>query len=171
MTQTTKVYESVPSTENDDLDNLDVVYTPRIKRVNSNDDLVDRALTIIHSLLWVLGVAIMWFYADIYNTVRHTKSDKINYIALSFAGILGALAASCIAYVFLHTCRKNNTEMGQPQDFLDAYPRAIHTATFAGVLSLFSIILSIWPIYGWKSLFIVTITSIGALMGLNLIPF
>eukprot|EP01015_Nassula_variabilis_P019878 TRINITY_DN3406_c0_g1_i3.p1 TRINITY_DN3406_c0_g1~~TRINITY_DN3406_c0_g1_i3.p1 ORF type:complete len:219 (+),score=25.09 TRINITY_DN3406_c0_g1_i3:50-706(+) len=103
----------------------------------------------VEALLWCLACAITIYYTNFFRLIfEHPRINtlflNIGMIGIGINSILGLYAGFYLPFI-----KKNRDPIDQVN------PRAVQLGAIAGVTTFITIIIAIWPLWGWLSILII----------------
>ena len=155
-------YSRVATTEEDDIPSLPtrgMMKDSRAKKIGNEIS------TYIHSIFWICLALFVVKYSDLIRVIR--LDDRVILPLLYISGLSWCGVTALVIYLsfFLPCCKKFKVD-----DYNVTHPQHIKATLFLTIVSYVTFVISIWPIWGWISIFIVASILMGLIMVPNFIP-
>lgn len=143
---------------------------------------LEQITTKIHALFWVLSALFLGYYLDIFSVaLNHHKVDRYVLFLLFFLIVdlfpsriflnlaAGTFMANLCIIIYLTIWLPMIQKVTIPWDIY--CPRMIPTATFLGIVCMFSLVMAFWPVWGFFSPLFISVFFLGLIFGTHFIPW
>jgi len=128
-------------------------------------ELVDKINTKIHALFWVISSGSVMYYTDFLRVLFEDRRVNRPYFNLS----LVCFGINCCLMFYLTIWLPYIKKITLSWNVY--CPRVIPTMTIVGILCGFLAIVSLWPVWGFLTPFILGLTFLGMFFALHFIPW
>lgn len=135
------------------------------KRKRELTETVDRLLTKVQALAWVVLAGCVWHFAGVRGAALDAERSNIIFLGLGLAAC--AIVFSIFFYLAVYLPHIARLRV----DWSVYAPNAIPTATAAGLVAFFSFIIGLWPAYRLTTPLVVAALFMGAVMSTHFMPF
>eukprot|EP00483_Globobulimina_turgida_P006529 UN06539 len=141
------------------------VFIPGMMKNSRAKRIGNEISTYAHSLFWICLALFVTKYSDLIRVIRLDDRVILPLLYIAGASWLGVVSLVIYLSFFLPCCKKEKVE-----DFNVTHPQHIHATLFLTIMSYVTFVVSIWPIWGWISVFIAASILMGLIMIPNFIP-
>ena len=156
-------YTQVPTNEDDvniqSLPQRGMMNNSRAKRIGTEIS------NYVHSIFWIALALFVVKYSDLIRVIRLDERVILPFFYIAAASWCGVLSLVIYLSFFLPCCKKQKVD-----DFNVTHPQHIQATLFLTITSFITFVISIWPIWGWISIFMTASILMGLIMIPNFIP-
>eukprot|EP00825_Cyclidium_porcatum_P031419 TRINITY_DN3328_c0_g1_i2.p1 TRINITY_DN3328_c0_g1~~TRINITY_DN3328_c0_g1_i2.p1 ORF type:complete len:210 (+),score=31.39 TRINITY_DN3328_c0_g1_i2:161-790(+) len=116
------------------------------------------------AFIWVAGAVAAVYYSNFFKHLYdHEKTNSLFYSIFMMSVGVNSIIAIYIVVVLPYILKiKEDIEVYNP--------KVIYIATISGLISFISLIITVWPVFGWYSILLVIVMFVGYVNTNNFLP-
>lgn len=122
----------------------------------------------VSSVLTLLLIAFVWYKAHILS-ILWSFDERLRSVSFFVVVVSFVVCVSVYAFLSLNVLRGGDTSAAL--DLNKEYPKSIYAMTLSGTCAFIASVFAFWPIWGWKTPFLIFLHVFGLVMLPNLFTY